>query len=140
MTFLGRQLLEEDVAVQRDEKAAHVPLQIPGAPRAVRRDLAGEGPQALHRLVGAFALAAGVGIVDEAALPKRLQMPHQQVVHHAVANVGGEELPLLGLGQGRRGAAVVSPRAIWTFLDQLPASRPARPIFPGPPVSTEQGL
>jgi hypothetical protein len=71
---------------------------MPGAPRAVTGNLAGEGPQAFHRLMGALASAAGVGIVDEPALPAGFQVPHQQVVHHGVANVGGEDLPLLGFG------------------------------------------
>ncbi len=86
---------EQNVLVDAHEVVAHIELQEPGRARSVRRHLAQESLQALHRGMHAFAPAAGIGVVDEHRLPDALQGLDQQVMHDPVPEIGGEDLAQL---------------------------------------------
>ena len=85
----------QDRLVDAHEIIADVELQIPSRPLPVGGHLADQPLQPRDRRMGALTLAAGVGIVDEHPLPIPLQMVHQHMVDHPVAEVGGEDLPEL---------------------------------------------
>ena len=54
---------------------------------------AGEGSEAVHGGMSAFALATGVAIEKEAALEDRFEEAAQGVMHHPVAERGGADQP-----------------------------------------------
>jgi hypothetical protein len=59
-------------------------------------DLADELLQAVDAGVNAFAGAAGVGVVDKDRFSGAFQFADQDMMHDAVAEVGGEDFPQLG--------------------------------------------
>ena len=78
--------------------------------------LANEGLQPFHVGMYPHAPAADVRIMNEDQLPDGLQVIHQHMMHHPVAEIGGEDFPQLGaLGNkadrtGRGVAAVLQRR------------------------------
>ncbi|HUF79149.1 MAG TPA: hypothetical protein VMR44_09560 [Thermoanaerobaculia bacterium] len=97
--LLGRQPLPKNPPVECHEEAPDIELEVEGPAGGVGGGLAGERAQALDPGQRPLALATGKRVVDEAPLPTRLQIPHQHMVHHPVAEVGGEDLAPLRLLQ-----------------------------------------
>ena len=65
--------------------------------------LAHEVLQAPDGGVRALALAVGEGVVDEAFVPPRLDVPHEPLLHQPVGEGGREDLAQFGVGDGKDG-------------------------------------
>ncbi len=104
---------KQHVLVDGHEVIVDVELQIPSGPGAVAGRLANELPQPIHPRVYALAPATSIGIVDEDRLPNPLQVIHQHMVDHPVAEIRREDFPQLRAFDKKAdgtGGGVAAPR------------------------------
>ncbi len=99
----------EDLLVDGHEKRPDVQVHEKCVAGAVVARLAHKFLESSYSRVISLAFAAGIAVVDEAPFPSGLQVPDEEVMDDAVAEMGGEDLPgfrALRDKAGRRKGAV----------------------------------
>jgi hypothetical protein len=116
-----------------------------------RDGLAQEGLQPRYRRMRAFALSVGIRIENKYRFKKPLEPGDEQVVHHAVAVLGGEDFARFGVQSHKTGGAGGAPGVLLqclggiselveqTHLVPLGFARAAFAAPPGPPGPVQRG-